>query len=103
MNEVTLEHIKKACEWAIEARGKGRVPIDGKLREYDQCSWDCGTACCIWGAANILAGNDQDDSLGINKSWGEQSKAHSVAATLMSINDRINIPERVLEVLEKYK
>lgn len=103
MNEVTLEHIKKACEWAIEARGKGKVTIDGHAREYEQSTWDCGTSCCIWGAANIFAGNDPDDSFGINDSWAIQSRAHKVISTFMCISDRDNIPERVLEALEKYK
>ena len=56
MPEITIDHIKQACEWAKSAKDSPK-PIDGLERQYSQGDWDCGTACCIWGAASILSGN----------------------------------------------
>ena len=53
--KVTLDHIRRAAEWAIKTGNKPRR-IGNKKRAYNQSTWDCGTACCIWGAACILAG-----------------------------------------------
>ncbi len=99
MNEVTLDHIRKACEWAIKARGNRRpTPIDGQKRYYDQSVWDCGTACCVWGAANIIAGNA--DCNDVEDAWEYEGEIHNEIASLMRLHSR-NVPERILEILDK--
>lgn len=75
MNEVTIDHIRQAVEWARKAQNKPQ-PIDGLVRRYSQKSWDCGTSCCIWGAAHIIAGNGPT----IKRprfSWANQSRLHT--------------------------
>ncbi len=53
--QITREHVLAACEWAIQHRDSAGE-IGGVARRYEQSSWDCGTACCVWGAASLLAG-----------------------------------------------
>jgi hypothetical protein len=58
---ITLDHIRQAAEWARDARQRGNnepTQIDGLpvTRRYDQGQWDCGTSCCMWGAAALIAG-----------------------------------------------
>jgi hypothetical protein len=53
--DITLDHIRAAAEWARDAANEPK-PIDGQTRKYNQGQWDCGTSCCMWGAASLLAG-----------------------------------------------
>ena len=55
MPEITLEHVRQAAEWAKQAMDAPK-PIDGETRKYNQGQWDCGTSCCMWGAASLIAG-----------------------------------------------
>lgn len=56
MQPITKDHLVEACHWAIKARSNQLpTPLDGHARYYDQGTWDCGTACCIHGAAHIIA------------------------------------------------
>ena len=55
MNEITLDHIHEAALWAAS---EDQGPLAGVQRTYNQSRWDCGTSCCIWGAANLFAGNE---------------------------------------------
>jgi len=48
---LTREHLLLACEWAE----RGLPTIGGAPRVYDQSYWDCGTACCLHGAAHLAA------------------------------------------------
>jgi hypothetical protein len=50
----TIRQIKMAISWA-----EGELKIDALAeREYEQGDWGraCGTTCCIYGAARIIAG-----------------------------------------------
>jgi hypothetical protein len=93
--EITLEHIRKAAEWAKSASEP--TPIDGVTRRYDQGHWDCGTACCMWGAASIIAGNGPALS-GPPEGWAINSQRKLVRALL---NSGSTTPEQVIEVLDK--
>ena len=55
MEPITLDHVRQAAEWAMKAASEPQ-PIDGLTRKYRQSDWDCGTSCCMWGAASIMAG-----------------------------------------------
>lgn len=48
---ITSAHLLAALDWA-EGRS---TPPQLADRAYDQELWDCGTACCIHGAAHLLA------------------------------------------------
>lgn len=76
--EITIEHIKQACHWAISAASEARS-IAGYLRAYNQKTWDCGTTCCIWGAA-WLAVYGRPYLKGVNgperASWADKSPLH---------------------------
>jgi hypothetical protein len=54
MAGITREHLVAACAWAAHEREEAALAG----REYLQARWDCGTACCIHGAAAILAGRE---------------------------------------------
>jgi hypothetical protein len=60
-SSITLDHIRQAAEWAQQAAARDvATPIDGLpiTRRYNQGHWDCGTSCCMWGAAALIAGCD---------------------------------------------
>ncbi len=91
--EITVEHIAAAVEWA-----KGAVepqPIDGTTRKYVQSSWDCGTSCCIWGAAHLLARGAPATS-GPPEEWWAGSQQKLILASLM------NCGTVTPQVFEKY-
>ena len=92
--KITLEEIKKAAEWAKEASEP--KPIDGTTRKYDQSNWDCGTSCCMWGAASIATGNGPASS-GPTPEWSAQSHLHVCVAGLL--NSGNSSPEQVIELL----
>jgi len=95
MNEVTLEHVRQACQWAKTAAAP--TPIDGQVRKYDQAKWDCGTSCCIWGAASIIAGNGPATS-GPPAEWAKRSAAHQLTFALMCSSS--GDPERIEKALD---
>jgi hypothetical protein len=95
MNEITLDHIRQAAEWAKTAQYQ--QTIGGLTRNYNQSEgWDCGTSCCIWGAASIIAGNGPATT-GPSVDWAKQSINHTVARALM--NSESSTPEQLLESL----
>lgn len=51
MNTITEAHVRQAIDWAM---GNGTLP-SGIERTYDQATVDCGSSCCIWGAAHLIA------------------------------------------------
>jgi len=56
---ITLKHIRKAAHWAKAALSKKKDKpclIKDSTRMFDLSQYDCGTACCIAGAAAIEAG-----------------------------------------------
>ena len=93
--KITLLEIKKAAEWAKEA-GQEAKPIDGLNRQYKQSIWDCGTSCCMWGAASIATGNGPALA-GPTLEWTMQSLLHVCVAGLL--NSRSSTPEQMLELL----
>jgi len=95
MNEVTLDHIRQACQWARTAAAP--TPIDGQVRKYNQSNWDCGTSCCIWGAASILAGNGPATD-GPPAEWAKRSAAHQLTFALMCSSS--GDPERIEKALD---
>lgn len=56
MKVPTIGHVRKAVE--IARRGGRRYKGIEQKVTYDQNEW-CGTSCCIWGHALLLAGNKQ--------------------------------------------
>lgn len=75
--KVTIAHVRQAVLWAQAAVKEGQAgSLGGKDIEYNQDSWshnpdhdpsrnslkyeptDCGTTCCIWGAAFLLANKE---------------------------------------------
>lgn len=56
MKVPTINHIKKAIKIA-HAGGKWYKFWGLKVR-YEQSNW-CGTSCCVWGHAMLLAGNEK--------------------------------------------
>lgn len=99
---VTLEHVRLALEWA--ERGGGR--LDGTSRKYQQCVWDCGTACCVWGAARLIAGLSEHPNEFDNcpsEEWRCQSDLHirlfdamndrRAKVALPAIRDALGLPE----------
>jgi hypothetical protein len=95
--EITLSHIKQAAEWARDAK-EAPKPIDGMTRLYRQGQWDCGTSCCMWGAASIISGNGITHD-GPTAEWASQTLLHLGAAGLM--NSGTSSPEQMLELLSK--
>ena len=94
MIPITLDHIRQAAEWAEKAGVRKRW-IGGLERRYNQCIWDCGTSCCIWGAASILAGCGPA-SAGPPREWSAQSLTHALAASVM--NSKSSTPEQMLKL-----
>jgi hypothetical protein len=95
MPEITLEHVRKAAEWAKEAKDDPK-PIDGLTRLYCQTEWDCGTACCMWGAASIISGNGPAIGPPENE-WSSQSHLHAAAAGIMK--QGMSTPDQLLALL----
>ncbi len=95
MPEITLEHIRKAAEWAKTAIEE--CPLDGQVRKYNQSSWDCGTSCCVWGAASILAGEGPAKS-GPPNSWAKDAKSKIIIALL---NSTRSTPDQMLLILNR--
>ena len=96
MEPITLEHIRQAAEWAKET-GQTPRPIDGLTRSYSQTSWDCGTSCCMWGAASIIAGCGPT-KYGPSDEWAAQSPGHKLAAAIM--NSGKTTPEQMLALFD---
>jgi hypothetical protein len=97
MPEITLDHIRAACQWARNAAAADAPqPIgeagDGLTRAYDQAHWECGTSCCVWGAASILSGNGPAIE-GPPAAWAAQSAGHLLAAALMRSGN--STPDRI--------
>jgi hypothetical protein len=98
---ITLDHIVKGCVWAINARAKMEaIQIDGLSRCYDQGSWDCGTSCCIWGAASIIAGAGVA-GVGPTGEWRGLDLKHRLVASLLY--SKTSTPEQVLAVIGSEK
>src|SRR5579872_6112857 len=97
MAEITLDHIREACDWA-EKTGNSTKPLDGFKRSYRQDTWDCGTACCIWGVASILAGNGPAMS-GPPQRWKTNLGRVVIAGLLSSASAK---PKIIKEAIEKY-
>jgi hypothetical protein len=96
MNQVTIEHVRQAVEWAKTAQ-KDTCPIDGTTRRYNQSNWDCGTSCCIWGAASILAGNGPATE-GPSDEWAQDGQQKILVALMRS---NASTPEQFALILEK--
>ena len=96
MPEITLEHIRDAALWAQQATEEVK-PIDGLERKYNQNSWDCGTSCCIWGAASILAGCGPAKA-GPQPEW-LTDQTHTVVAGLL--RSGTSTPEQILSFLRE--
>ena len=95
MIEVTREHIIAACEWAETAQDMPAPLADCKML-YEQHTWHCGTSCCIWGAASIIAGNGPAAE-GPSDEWMKLDILHTGAAALMRSD--CATPDQVLAFL----
>lgn len=51
---ITSEHLRAILPWA-EQSANAPHEINGAKRRYNQNEWDCGTSCCMHGAAVLLA------------------------------------------------
>src|SRR5438105_4922465 len=94
MPEITLDHVRQAAEWAQKA-SVGPLPIDGLERRYAQGNWDCGTSCCMWGAASIIAGCGPAGQ-GPPDEWATTGR-HKLAVALM--NSGRSTPEQMLAII----
>jgi len=94
MEPITLDHVRQAAEWAKKAVEP--TPIDGQVRKYNQGNWDCGTSCCMWGAASIIAGQGPA-STGPSDEWAGQDTQHLGAAALM--RSGMSTPDQMLAFL----
>jgi Pentapeptide repeats (8 copies) len=89
-NNITLEHLAQACAWA-----KQPTPIAGLDRKYDQGHWDCGTACCLWGGASLIAGEGPANT-GPSSNWADTPLKVAVRGLL---NSPMTTPEQLEELL----
>jgi hypothetical protein len=97
MEPITLEHVRKAAEWAKNA--VETCPLGGTMRRYDQSDdWDCGTKCCMWGAASIIAGCGSATK-GPSDEWAAQSHIHVVAAGIM--RSGMSTPDQMLNFMTR--
>lgn len=95
MKVPTINHVRKAIKIA-EHGGKKYSGIKGKVG-YDQGAW-CGTSCCVWGHALILAGNKQagrpytfktiDDALEAKHDFMGKSDRHMALVHMMGAEDK---------------
>ena len=94
MEAITLDHVRAAAEWAQEATEP--KPLDGEIRRYKQTDWDCGTACCMWGAASLIAHQGRATE-GPSEEWANQSILHLGCAGVMRSGG--GKPEQILALL----
>jgi len=94
--KITLADIRAAAEWAHTA-ADGPRPLGGTTRAYRQGSWDCGTSCCMWGAAHLRRLN-VPALVGPTNEWAAQSKLHWRVAALL--RDSEATPADVLALLD---
>jgi len=53
---LTSEHLREALAWSERASEEPQPLAEGVgPRRYRQREWDCGTACCLHGAAHLIA------------------------------------------------
>lgn len=120
---ITLTHIEQGAKWAIKARkAEKAIRIDGVKRKFDlgvyDTGTDCGTACCILGAAALLAGHSgrkpcplpEASTFSTTKAGGAAVQAHmALAADAPDLHDAccvtgrraydLKAPERVLRAI----
>ena len=96
MPEITFGHIRQAAEWAKTAQEP--CAIDGEVRKYDQSDWDCGTACCMWGAASLMSGNGPAKT-GPDWKWASTDIVHVLIAGLLRLAN--TKPEQVTALLDR--
>jgi hypothetical protein len=92
-SKITLDHIRQAAEWAKTAQEP--QPLDGMVRKYHQGDWDCGTSCCMWGAACILAGEGPAAS----GPPGEWAKSPIEIAAVGIMRSGMSTPDQMLALL----
>ena len=85
-----------ACKWAIEHRYYGGE-IGGFKRVYDQSQWDCGTSCCVWGAAHLIAGFGPTDDGPKHNQFDQKDPLVCLAVRIM--NNSLAKPEHILAAL----
>jgi len=104
MKVPTLDHVRKALKIARRGGWKKYRGLDVKVG-YRQSSW-CGTSCCVWGHALLLAGNMEvagSEQAAYNlayaalKVFGNRSKRNKALSIMMNCSS----PEvlRTLELL----
>ena len=95
MEPITLDHIKQAAVWAAQTKTESK-PIGSLERSYKQSEWECGTSCCMWGAASILAGCGPA-AAGPSPEWSGQDLWHTLVAGILRSGN--STPEQMLQLL----
>lgn len=99
----TIDHVREAIKIA-KAGGKKYGGFFSEKIKYKQNSW-CGTSCCVWGHAMLLAGNQQvlnsvSDSLTptlrAKQDFGKVSDQNKALGVMMSCSS-----EEVLPILSE--
>ena len=87
---VTLPHVAEACKQAEET---GSFTVDGRTYGYDQAEFknECGTTCCAWGGARLLAGLPLAPN-GPSDDWIDQSAVHRRLANLFRCSNPAILP-----------
>jgi len=79
MKVPNLDHLKEALKIARSGKWRKYKGLDVKVG-YNQSSW-CGSSCCVWGHALLLAGNKE--------AAGAEQSAYDIAyAALMVFRKR---------------
>jgi len=92
---ITLADIVHAARWAV-SHVDSPGTLHGQERMYRQSTWDCGTACCIWGAAHLARLGDPARD-GPSFAWRAQSARHAKVADVLG--DSHAEPDHVLAIL----
>lgn len=100
MKVPTMGHVRKAIDIAKKGGHKYKG-IKGRIT-YDQNRW-CGTSCCVFGHALILAGNKNaaekgngDMVITAKNKFMEKSKRHMALGIMLGVTNK-----RVLPILKK--
>lgn len=85
------QEAKKESGWQglAEVQVNGYATVDGEplVMEWQQDTWNCGTACCIAGAAGLAIGAKYDDDTGAALLGDRQVGWFSLGAEALGLAD----------------
>ena len=97
---ITLADVVFAARWAREHKETPGLVVAGQERRYEQGDWDCGTSCCVWGAAHLRR-LGKPAWHGPLSSWCQQSEQHRLVAGLL--RDLHATPEAIELAAAEYR